>query len=202
MIQALKNSGSLFFNYKKHFSVVLAVVDANYKFVIVDIGAYVRQSDSSVFANLLFGRMLKAKQLPIPPPKPLGGSVSPNLPYVFVGDKAFPLLQNLMRPYSSGNLTHEKIIFNYRLSWARHIAKNAFGILASRFRCFHRPLLLTKHVAAAVKAAVVIHNFLRREVGSQYMEIAAEIQSCSNQATQLTLMRRVGHSYSSTASNV
>ena len=33
MIQAPKNSGSLFLNYKKHFSVVLqTVVDANYKF--------------------------------------------------------------------------------------------------------------------------------------------------------------------------
>ena len=80
MIQAPKNSGSLFFNYKKHFSVaLLAVVDANYKFVIVDIGAYGRQSDGSVFANSLFGRMLKAQQLPIPPPDSLGGSVSFNL---------------------------------------------------------------------------------------------------------------------------
>ena len=51
MIPAPKNSGSLFFNYKKHLSVVLAVVDANYKFVIVDIGAYGQQSDGKVFAN-------------------------------------------------------------------------------------------------------------------------------------------------------
>ena len=59
--------------------------------------------------------------------------------------------------------------------------ENAFGILASRFRCLHCPLMLiTKHVTV-----LVIHNFLRREVGSQYMEIASEIQSCSNQATQL-----------------
>jgi hypothetical protein len=37
-IQAVHNSGSLF-NYKKAFSVVLlALVDANYKFVIIDVG--------------------------------------------------------------------------------------------------------------------------------------------------------------------
>ena len=103
-----------------------------------------------------------------------------------------------MRTYPSGNLTREKIIFNYRLSRARRRVKNAFGILAFRLCCFHRPLMLTtKHVAA-----VVLHNFLRREVGSQYTEITSEIQSCNNQATQLTSMRRVGRSYSSTASNV
>ena len=48
-------------------------------FVIVNIGAYGRQSDGSVFANSLFGRMLKAQQPPIPPPELLGGSVSFNL---------------------------------------------------------------------------------------------------------------------------
>ena len=58
-------------------------------------------------------------------------------------------------------------------------------------------MLTTKHVAA-----VVIHNFSRREVGSQYTEIASKIQSCNNQTTQLTSMRRIGGSYSSTASNV
>ena len=123
--------------------------------------------------------MLKAQQLPIPPPEPIEGSVLPNLLYVFVGEGGFPLLQNLLRPYPSENLTREKLIFNYCLQRARSIVENAFGILASRFRCFHCPLMLTtKHVTA-----VVIHNFLRREFGSQNMKIASEIQSCNNQAT-------------------
>ena len=86
MIQTLKNSGSLFFNNKKHFGVVLlAFVDANCEFVIVDIGACGRQSDGSVFANSHFSRMLKAQQISIPPSEPLGGSVLTNLPYVFRG---------------------------------------------------------------------------------------------------------------------
>ena len=101
----------------------------------MDIGAYGRQSDGSVFANSLFGRKLKAQQLPIPPPEPLGGSASPNLPYVFVGDEAFPLLQNLMRPYLSGNLTREKIIFNYRLTGEAYSGKCFwnFGLLFPLF---------------------------------------------------------------------
>ena len=69
--------------------------------------------------------MLKA-QLSIPPPKLFGGSVLPNLLYVFVEDEAFPLLQNLMRPYPGGNLTREKLIFFHRLSRAKRIMANDF----------------------------------------------------------------------------
>jgi len=40
-LQAPAESGFLFFNYKKTFSVVLlALVDANYRFIAVDIGSY------------------------------------------------------------------------------------------------------------------------------------------------------------------
>lgn len=40
-------SGSLFFNYKEYFSVVLlALVDADCKFIAVDVGSYGREGDA------------------------------------------------------------------------------------------------------------------------------------------------------------
>ena len=103
LLQAPANSGSLYFNYKKTFSLVLslmAVVDAQYNFVVVDIGAYGRQSDGNVFANSLFGKKLKNLQLPLPAEEPLTATSEPQLPYVFVGDEAFPLVLIVMRPYT------------------------------------------------------------------------------------------------------
>jgi len=44
------DSGAMFLNYKKYFSVVLqGIVDANYKFIIVDMGGFGKQSDGGTF---------------------------------------------------------------------------------------------------------------------------------------------------------
>ncbi len=57
----------MYYNYKGFHSVVLmAVVDVNYKFVLVDIGAYGRNSDGGVLAHSAFGKALSEGRLGIP----------------------------------------------------------------------------------------------------------------------------------------
>lgn len=56
---------------------------------------------------------------------------------VFVADDAFPLKTYILKPYArSTYLSRNPKIFNYRLSRARRIVENAFGILTSKFRIF------------------------------------------------------------------
>ena len=48
------NSGSSFLNYEQHLSIVLlAVVDANYKFVFIDVGSKGRFPDGNIFDNCI-----------------------------------------------------------------------------------------------------------------------------------------------------
>ena len=55
------------------------------------------------------------------------------MPFVVASDDAFPLHNNLMKPYPLSNLSSEQRVFNYRLSHARRVVENVFGIFAKRF---------------------------------------------------------------------
>ncbi|KAG0432231.1 hypothetical protein HPB47_021030, partial [Ixodes persulcatus] len=117
-MQAPVRSGSLYFNYKKTHSIVLmASADAHYCFTIVDVGAYGRNSDGGVLKNSNFGIAMEKGLLKVPGPKLLPGS---NLvaPHVFIGDEAFQLRDDFMRPYPGQNLENAKDNFNRRLSRA------------------------------------------------------------------------------------
>ena len=77
------------------------------------------------------------------------------------GDEAFPLHCDLMQPFARNALTNERCIFNYRLSRARKVVEIAFGILANRWRIFHRCINLNPdNVTTVVKATVLLHNIL------------------------------------------
>lgn len=200
-IRAPANSGSDFFNYKHtHSMVLLAVVDARYCFSMISVGSYGRESDSGIFSRSVFGQQLNDGTLGIPPPTELPRTTKTS-PYVFVGDEAFPLKENLMRPFPGKFITNHNYffyhacsyhyvhtsrlvifmqiilcfallgtgldlrrrVFNYRLSRARRIAENAFGILRARWRILARPIdCKPENVNHIVKASVVLHNYLKR----------------------------------------
>nr|CAI5858209.1 unnamed protein product [Callosobruchus analis] len=152
LIKKPSNSGSYYFNYKGTFSVVLfAIVNANYEFLYVHTGTNGRVSDGGIWNNTGICKRLKANKL------------NNQFPYVFIGDEAFPLMENLMKPYLQKGISHEEKIFNYRLCRARRVVENVFGILASRFRIFLQPIAIhIESIDAVVLACCTLHNFLRK----------------------------------------
>ena len=102
------------------------IVDATYKFILVDIRAYGRNSDGGVLAASNFGQNFFEDRLNLPRAKVLPDA--PNLgplAYAFVADEAFPIKPNMMRPYPGGrgHLPLHKATFNYRLLRSRRIVK-------------------------------------------------------------------------------
>lgn len=91
------------------------------------------------------------------------------MPYVFVADDAFPLQENVMKPYPGKHDKGTKFrVCNYRFSRARITVENALGILAAIFRVFRKPMLLQPEKARLVTlTAVCLHNFLRRNAESR-----------------------------------
>lgn len=152
------HSGAMYYNYKGFYSIVLmALVNSEYKFIWLDVGQQGRISDGGVFDWTSFGNDLKSNKLNFP----AKSDNDMNLEFVLIGDEAFMLHEHVLKPYSARDLTHERRIYNYRLSRARNVVENAFGLLASRFRVFHTAIALnvqsTKYIVAS---ACALHNFL------------------------------------------
>ena len=130
-------------------------MDVGQKFAIVDVGSCGSNSDAGVFSRFQFGKRLVTDRLD------LRQDVDSYTGLTFVGDDAFPLRGNLMKPFPNRQLTHEKELFNYRLSRARNSVECTFGRISQMWRILLRQMdEQPESVTDAVKAITVLHNFL------------------------------------------
>ncbi|XP_036144740.1 protein ANTAGONIST OF LIKE HETEROCHROMATIN PROTEIN 1-like [Monomorium pharaonis] len=188
MLQAPPNSGSIYYNYKGQHSLNLfALCDAEYRFIVLDIGAEGRQSDGGVFRKSKLYSALEENLLQIPPPK-IVNVRGPVLPYVIVADEAFGLKNYLMRPYSrSQNLDRKKKIFNYRLSRARRTVESSFGILTAKWRIYRKPIIASITLSRKiVQATCCLHNFIINHENSYkyYSTLTPVDANVANEALQ------------------
>ena len=144
-VECPKLSGTLYYNYKGFFSIVLmALCDANYCFTLFDLGFQQRQWH--ILANSKMGKMFEEDLLNVPPDCKLSEDDERSLPFFLLGDEIFPLKKWLMRSYPGKNVSDEEQIYNYQHSRARRCIGNAFGILTASWRIFHKPIRATANV--------------------------------------------------------
>jgi len=161
--KAPANSGSDFYNYKGFFSIILlAVVTSDYKFLWIDVSGKGASSDAHIYnASELSDGLQNNDILGFPQPDPLPGDTE-NIPYFLVGDDAFALRSYMMKPYGNRNMTRKQRIFNYRLSRARRVVENSFGILANRFQVLFTTMMHEADtVRLIVTTCVLLHNLMR-----------------------------------------
>ncbi|VDO18496.1 unnamed protein product [Heligmosomoides polygyrus] len=146
-------SGSLYYNYKGYYSIVLlALLDADYRCIIYDLGATGRSSDAGVFSRSL----MKDHDDDFPQPQGNMGKV----PCHLLVDQGFRQTVRFIRPYSQVEASKD--------IKARRVVENFFGILANRFRILMREISGPSSVAWKITLAIMIlHNLLVESVGAE-----------------------------------
>jgi len=92
--------------------VLLALVDADLRFIFVDVGSNGRVSDRGIWNRCELKTYLENN---IIPSDPLPGTDT-LFPYVVIGDEGFSLSDNVLIPYPRALLANrmDRRIFNYR----------------------------------------------------------------------------------------
>ena len=144
-------------NFKNFYSVVLmAMVDAKYRFVWGSCGFPGNSHDSVILQSTSLGEKIKE------------GLFLPNfthevnsacIPPLVIGDSAFPFENWLMKPYTNAVLTPPQRYLNYRLSRARMVVEGAYGQLKGRWRILMRKSESHhEEVKFYTLACMVVHN--------------------------------------------
>ncbi|XP_046991288.1 uncharacterized protein LOC124596259 [Schistocerca americana] len=169
------------FDNKKFNSIVLlAVVDARYRFILVDIVCSNKGNDVDVYVNSKIGTALQENSLKVPQERVLNCS-SISVPYVMVAGDAFSLQPYIVKPYKHCEGEKSKT-FNSRLSRARHVVDNAFSILARRFRVVLRTIKLPiEKTEVLIKTVCLLHNFLIDEADSTYLSSMNSVNTGQDQ---------------------
>ncbi|XP_064122515.1 uncharacterized protein LOC135226736 [Macrobrachium nipponense] len=121
-------------SYKGFHSIVLmAVADAGYKFLYVDVGVEGGASVGGTWSNCSLHDAVEGHRAGVPQLLP---DDDKPVPYNFVGDDPFALRTWMMKPFSHRSQVQRERIYSYRLSRAHRVLENAFGVLSHRFHCF------------------------------------------------------------------
>ena len=148
--------------------ILQGTVDSFGQFIDVVVGWPGSVHDARVFSNSSIGQKLENFTL-FPPNDKIIRNTS--IPLLLLGDPAYPLLENLMKPYSdNGRLSPKEFQFNKRLSSCRIAVEHAFGRLKSRWRILSKTIdIYLENVPTLVMACCILHNIVE-SFGNPFQE--------------------------------
>lgn len=162
-------------------------VDADYKFIYIGVGSQGSASDSAIFKNSTTGRRHRENLLNIPIGRTLPNDENRKImPFCIVGDEAFGLSKNILRPFSKRGLTVAKRIFNY-VDRIMSIIKDSFSnYIKEHVKCWNALLEYCvingeEFCDKIVMACCILHNYGVRG-GVQFTDTAYEC-TLSNTST-------------------
>lgn len=125
----------------------------------IDVVSYGGNSD----CGSEFGRQFRTESLPVSRDGILP-ETNKATSFVFTVDDALPLQHNTMKPFSRGNITYSKQIFNYRLSRDQGVVEMTFGNLEQMWRILLYQIEVQPDTATdIVKALADVHNFVKSQ---------------------------------------
>ncbi|XP_070385468.1 uncharacterized protein [Dermacentor albipictus] len=151
-----KDNAIDYHNYKGWYSVILlALVDHQYRFRYINVGAPGRCHDANVYGRSKLHTPIESGHLDSPVIMIEGAAITP----LILCDQAFPLTATLLKPFPSASPGTPEAAYNYNLSKTRRIVENAFGRLKARFRfVMKRQECKLPNAKQAIRAACVLHN--------------------------------------------
>jgi len=149
-------------------TLLLAISDANYRFIYADICTLNRHNDQSLVVHSKLRDCLANNTLGIPSPAVIHEQ---EMPYFLAGNESFSLEEWLMTPYPTADSIAEEV-YNYRLNRCRRVIDNAFGVLAARWRIFSRPIRADATTTdLIIRACIGLHNFLISTENGSYIPL-------------------------------
>ncbi|GAB0091360.1 protein ANTAGONIST OF LIKE HETEROCHROMATIN PROTEIN 1 [Sergentomyia squamirostris] len=149
-----------FMNRKNYGSIILqATVDQNIKFIDCSVKYPGSCHDAYAFKNSFL--FLRHNELV---PESYFSWNGVNVPYLIIGDPAYPLLPWLMKDFYGSNLPAAHEFFNQRLNRARVYVEIAFGRLKGRWRILmKRSEIVYTFMPYVVIACCILHNYVEDE---------------------------------------
>ncbi|XP_064088597.1 uncharacterized protein LOC135202984 [Macrobrachium nipponense] len=135
----------------------MSLSDAKNRFLFIDVGAG-GAGDGGTWQKCNLARAITNNRAGLPQDRNLPNDDEP-IPFHIVADDAFSLNPWLMKPYSCESQDPTKRLYSFRLSCARCVVENAFGLLQMGWRVFGTTMQQDVEVCNKITLCTcVMHN--------------------------------------------